>query len=252
MKLFSKVKMPAFKDDKAIKKNFKKKGLGLLLNFYMSEKNYIDPFVPKLTNLYYLYQSIILNKRITVLEFGSGWSTLVIILALNELKDKFSSDVKLLGRNSPFEIFVLENKKKYLSITKNRIKKFYKHLKIKNSIKINYHFSEVEMTTFNDRICTQYKKMPVCNPDFIYLDGPNHLSVNKDINGFSTRHKDMMPMISDILKSEYFYTPGTIIISDGRAANVKFLKDHFNRKWKYTFEPKYDQHIFFLNDPPLG
>ena len=28
------------------------------------------------------------------------------------------------------------------------------------------------MSTFNGRICTQYKKLPLCNPDFIYLDGP--------------------------------------------------------------------------------
>ena len=52
-------------------------------------------------------------------------------------------------------------------------------------------------------------------------------SKSKDINGISTRHKDMMPMACDILKFEYFYTPGTIIVSDGRAANVKFLKDNF-------------------------
>ncbi len=252
MKLFSKVKVPAHKNNKAIENFFKKKGFGLLVDLYRSEKIYSDPCVPKLTTLYYLYQSIILNKRTTILEFGSGWSTLVFSLALKELKDKFSSDVKLLERNNPFEIFVLENEKKYLSITKNRIKNFYKYLKIRNPIKINYHFSSVEMTTFNDRICTHFKKMPLCNPDFIYLDGPNQLSVNKDINGISTRHRDMMPMISDILKIEYFYTPGTIILSDGRAANVKFLKDHFNRRWKYTFEQKNDQHIFLLSDPPLG
>ena len=89
------------------------------------------------------------------------------------------------------------------------------------------------MTTFKDRICTQYKKLPLCNPDFIYLDGPDQFKVKEDINGISTRHKDMMPMSCDILKFEYFYTPGTIIICDGRAANAKFLKDHFKRKWKY-------------------
>ena len=70
------------------------------------------------------------------------------------------------------------------------------------------------MTTFNNRICTQYKKLPLCNPDFIYLDGPGQFIV-KNINGISTIHKDMMPMVSDILKFEYFYTPGTIIVCMG-------------------------------------
>ena len=108
------------------------------------------------------------------------------------------------------------------------------------------------MSTFNGRICTQYKKLPLCNPDFIYLDGPSQFNVKKDINGISTRHKDMMPMVSDILKLEHFYTPGTIIVCDGRAANAKFLRDNFQRNWKYINDKKSDQHIFLLNDPMLG
>ena len=108
------------------------------------------------------------------------------------------------------------------------------------------------MTTFNNRICTQYKKLPLCNPDFIYLDGPDQFKVKKDINGISTRHKDMMPMVCDILKFEYFYTPGTIIVCDGRAANAKFLLDNFKRRWKYFNDKKNDQHIFNLIDPVLG
>ena len=108
------------------------------------------------------------------------------------------------------------------------------------------------MTTFKNRICIQYKKLPLCNPDFIYLDGPDQFKVKKDINGISTRHKDMMPMVSDILRFEYFYTPGTIIISDGRAANVKFLRDNFKRNWRYINDKINDQHILWLDDPVLG
>ena len=60
--------------------------------------------------------------------------------------------------------------------------KFNKYLNIKNPIKINYQLSDVIMTTFNDIICTQYKKLPLCNPDFIYLDGPDQFNIKKDIN----------------------------------------------------------------------
>ena len=62
----------------------------------------------------------------------------------------------------------------------------------------------------------------------------------------------MMPMVCDILKFEYFYTPGTIIVCDGRAANVKFLKDHFKRKWKYKYFRAFDMHYFELISEPLG
>ena len=154
--------------------------------------------------------------------------------------------------NNPFELFVIENEKKFLNISKKRIVKFNKLLKIKNPTKINYTFTDVEMALFNDRICTQYKKLPLCNPDFIYLDAPNQFNIKKKINGISIGHKDMMPMNCDILKLEYFYTPGTIIVCDGRAANAKFMRDNFTRNWEYYNDRKSDQHVFYLNDPVLG
>ena len=246
------------KNQKFIENFFIKKGLKLLVDLSKKKKPSVnqmvvnEPYIPELDDLYNLYQYILINKRTTILEFGSGWSTLIFSLALKELGDKFSAEIKSLRRNNPFELFVIENEKKYLNITRNRISKFNNYLKIKNPIKIKYFLSDVEMTTFNNKICTQYKKLPLCNPDFIYLDGPDQFKVKKDINGISTRHKDMMPMVSDILKFEYFYTPGTIIVCDGRGANAKFLKDHFKRNWKYIDDRKNDQHIFWLADPSLG
>ena len=258
MKFSYKCKKPIIKNIKFIENFFIQKGLKLLVDLSKGKKPLVneiflkDPLIPELDDLYNLYQYVLINKRTTILEFGSGWSTLIFSLALKELADTFSNEVKLLRRNNPFELFVLENEKKYLSISRNRVQKFNKSLNIKNPIKSNYHFSDVEMTLFNGKICTQYKKLPLCNPDFIYLDGPNQFNVKKDINGISTRHKDMMPMVCDILKFEYFYTPGTIIVCDGRGSNAKFLKDNFKRKWKYVDDQKNEQHIFWLDDPILG
>jgi hypothetical protein len=104
------------------------------------------------------------------------------------------------------------------------------------------------MSIYNNKICTEYKKLPLCNPDFIYLDGPGQFSVKKDIKGISTRHKDMMPMASDILKLEYFLMPGSMIVCDGRAANVKFIKDHFKRKWKLEATVSLDNFVLFNNE----
>ena len=252
------MKKPANKSQKFIETFFIEKGLKLLVDLSKKKKPSVnqmivnEPYMPELYDLYNLYQYVLINKRTTILEFGSGWSSLIFSLALNELANKFSNEVKKLRRNNPFELFVIENEKKYLDITKNRILKFNKYLKIKKPIKIKYSLSDVEMTTFKDRICTQYKKLPLCNPDFIYLDGPDQFNIKKHVNGISTRHPDMMPMSCDILKFEYFYIPGTIIICDGRAANAKFLKDHFKRNWKYIHDQKNDQHIFELIDKPLG
>tara|TARA_B110000114_G_C14829852_1_gene292195 strand:+ start:358 stop:597 length:240 start_codon:yes stop_codon:yes gene_type:complete len=72
-----------------------------------------EPYIPELDGLYNLYQYILINKRTTILEFGSGWSTLIFSLALSELSNKFFNEVKQLRRNNPFELFVVENEKKY-------------------------------------------------------------------------------------------------------------------------------------------
>ena len=118
--------------------------------------------------------------------------------------------------------------------------------------KVHFHFSNVKMTNYQGNIVTEYEKLPLCNPDFIYIDGPGQFNVKGNINGISTRHYDMMPMICDILKIEYFLVPGTIIVVDGRTANAIYLKNNLKRKWQYFNDRKNDQHIFCLRDKSLG
>ena len=253
-----KIKLPIKKNKRDVEKFFIKKGLKSIVEMskgrpYSGNKMLVvETFRPNLNDLYNLYQYVFLNKRTTICEFGSGWSSLIFNLALRDLKKKYSKDVKNLRNNNPFELFIIENEKKYLKISKNRINIYNKLLNLKKPSKINFFYSDVQMTLFNNRICTEYKKLPLCNPDFIYLDGPGQFKVKKNINGISTRHLDMMPMNCDILKLEYFYIPGTIIVCDGRAANAKFLKDNFKRNWQYYNDKKNDQHIFYLVDPSLG
>ena len=258
-----KIKIPKKKNKKFIENFFIKKGLKSLVDLskkkgekkrleLLNLKSSSKPTPPELDDLYNLYQYVVLNKRTTICEFGSGWSSLIFNLALRDLKKKYFKDVKNLRNNNPFELFIIDDIRKYLNVSKKRIEKFNKQLSIKNPIKVNYIRADVEMTYFNDRMCNEFKKLPLCNPDFIYLDGPNQFKIKKEINGITVRHLDLMPMNCDILKMEYFYRPGTIIVCDGRGANAKFLKDNFKRNWKYHNDKKNDQHIFYLNDPSLG
>ena len=79
---------------------------------YLNNKN-TKIISPDLNDLYRLYQFIILNKRTTVLEFGSGWSSLVMAHALKKNHQKYKKKIKSLRRNKPFEIYKDEKKKKY-------------------------------------------------------------------------------------------------------------------------------------------
>ena len=217
-----------------------------------------EPYKPELDDLYRLYNFITLNKRTTILEFGSGYSSLIFLLALQRNKKKYFNKINSLRRNNLFELFIVDNEKKYLGLTKKRILNFKKNIKDKklrkefDNIKINFIFSDCVMTMYRGNYATEYTKLPLCNPDFIYLDAPDQFKIKEKINNFTTAHKDMMPMACDILKFENFLTPGTIIVVDGRAANSEFLLNNFKRKWLYLNDKIHDQHIFYLNSPALG
>ena len=258
------VKFPKDISHKKIKDFFGKKKLANLISLSnrrplnINEMIVVESYKPELNDLYRLYQFVLLNKRTTILEFGSGFSSLIFSQALKENKNKYKNDVKKLRRNNPFELFIVENEKRFLNITKRRIAKFRskkdtkKNKNKKSEVKINFLFSECVMTNYRGNYATEYKKLPLCNPDFIYLDGPDQFKIKNKINNFTTAHKDMMPMVSDILKFENFLTPGTIIVSDGRSANCEFLLNNFKRKWIHWHDKKFDQHIFYLNSPSLG
>ncbi len=204
------------------------------------------PFPPELddlTRLHFLARS---RKVTTILEFGVGKSTLVFADAIRKNKEEFGGYVKEnLRRANPFEIHAVENSKKWVETVKKDFPKDLLKL-------VHFQVTPVEMTTFNDRACTMYKKLPNICPDLIYLDGPDQWSVKNDIRGISTRSVDRLPMSADILLFEPFLLPGTLIIVDGRTSNVRFLKNNLQRNWEYEHHVNEDIHTFELVESPLG
>ena len=248
--MWNKLKKPKKISLEKIKNYFLSVGLKRLVKDYenLQKKGGHTVYPPDLFDLYRIHKFIILNRRISTLEFGSGWSTIVIAHALNINKNNFLKKIlkKKLRFSNPFKHYVLENEKKFLNITKKRTKSYLKN------INVNYFYSENVMSIYKNRICSEYKKLPQVNPDFVYLDGPDQFNIKNKKNNLTIAHKDMMPMNSDLIKIEYFLTPGTIILTDGRTANANFLRNSFQRHWKYKFFPEHDQSLFLLCDKPLG
>ena len=251
-KIFKRIKFPKKTSFKEMSLFFKKKKILIDPNFrYEPKKVYKiqkEIYGPEIEDLYRIYKLVYLNKRTTVLEFGTGWSTLVLTRALSDLKQKYLSQALKLRRNNLFELFVIDDFKKYIGVSRKRISK-YKELK---NLKIHWKHSPVVMEVYNGQISMSYKSMHLCNPDFIYLDGPDQFNLKGNVQNFTANHKDMMPMVNDILKFENYLVPGTIILTDGRAANAYFLKNNFRRNWLYYYDRGHDQHIFYLDDVSLG
>ena len=79
-----KIKFPKKVSEKKIISFFHKHKLAGILKNTKKYGKYVDrrflsrPHAPVLSDLYRIYQYITLNKRTTVLEYGTGWSTLII------------------------------------------------------------------------------------------------------------------------------------------------------------------------------
>ena len=59
-------------------------------------------------------------------------------------------------------------------------------------------------------------------------------------------------MAADLIMLEPFFWPETLIISDGRTANARFLESRFKRNWQVMHDPFGDRTIFRLNETPFG
>lgn len=241
---------------KYIKKNSFGAILDLNINFYRSSKfkknidqynsvnsNLKISFPPELENLCRLHHLVISRKVTTILEFGVGKSTLILNDALAKNKKKYANFInKNLRKINKFKCYTVDSKNFWV----NKIRSSYN---LKN---VRYCVTSVEIGTFNDRICTFYKKIPNVCPDLIYLDGPDQFSPKNSIRGINTNHQERLPMSADILALEYFFLPGTLLVIDGRTANARFLKNNLQRDWIYYYNKNFDQHFFELCENPLG
>ena len=78
-----------------------------------------NAYPPILDDLFKINYIIEKFKRVTCLEFGTGWSSFVISHALLKNKQKYSKQVKKLRFSNPFELHVVDSLKKiYQNIKK--------------------------------------------------------------------------------------------------------------------------------------
>jgi hypothetical protein len=205
------------------------------------------PFPPVAEDLARLHRLIRKRKAFTVLEFGSGLSTIVMADALSKNKADFLAieEKPELRNRFMFQIFSVESDKQWIEHSQSN---FPKHL----LEHVNFHYSEIKISTFNGRICHFYDNLPDIVPDFIYLDGPNPKDVKGNVNGMTFQCDERTVMAADLLLMESILLPGTFIIVDGRTNNARFLKNNFQRNFEMSWDKDDDVTSFELKEERLG
>lgn len=206
-----------------------------------------DRIPPNYSDLARLHKAVRTRKVFTVLEFGLGFSTIVMADAL--LKNRKDWDAlrgKPKMRNStPFQLHSVDTSKAWIERTQAMIPEYLKSA-------VMLHYSTARADTFQSRACHFYEAVPDIVPDFIYLDGPDPATVLGDIGGLTWRNPDRVVISGDVLRMEPQLLPGTLLVIDGRTANARFIESHFYRSWQSAYNPGGDVTVFELQEPPLG
>ena len=205
------------------------------------------PIPPQAEDLVRLHKLIRRRKCFTVLEFGVGYSTVVIADALQ----KNERDWQTLG-SSPeirnrfmFQLFSVDASAQWLEQVQAKLPSTLKD-------RVHLHFSEVEIGTFNGQLCHFYKTLPDIVSDFIYLDGPSPKDVQGEFRGMSFQCDERTVMSGDLLTMESTFLPGTYILVDGRTNNTRFLQRNFKRAYEVQWDRKGDVTTFELKEERLG
>lgn len=217
-----------------------------VLDFLKKDDSDSEQFPPEYLDLARLHKAVRARKVFTILEFGIGFSTIVLAHALMKNKiDWKNKETEVKFRNSnPFELHSIDASKEWIAITQEKIPEELKDI-------INLHYSGVTAGLFQSRSCHYYDNLPGVIPDFIYLDGPDPKDVKSNEAG-DWSNPDTVVMAADILKMETVLLPGTCIAIDGRTSNAGFLKGHFYKNWDHCRSVEGDVTFFELQDTPLG
>ena len=136
---------------------------------------------PNIQQLYFVFNLITIFRRVTVLEFGVGWSTIAISNALLENKKKYYSKIKNLRFNDPFRLFSVDNYKKFIRQTKNKLNKQQTNV-------TSFCFSRVKTVEFEKRICNYGSNCQLCGK--LQCKKSHHINRDGQIQIKSNRRKN--------------------------------------------------------------
>lgn len=205
------------------------------------------PFPPKADDLVRLHKLIRYRRPFTIIEFGIGYSTVVMADALEKNQKEWEAlhEKPEIRNRFMFQLFVVDASNEWIQNVKNR---FPPHL----LSRVHFQHSHVEIGTFNGQLCHYYKNLPDVVAEFIYLDGPSPKDVQGSINGLSFSCDERTVMSGDLLLMESTFLPGTFILVDGRVNNARFLQRNFSRSYDVQYDKEGDVTTFELLEERLG
>lgn len=185
--------------------------------------------------------AVIRNRRVfSVLEFGIGYSTLVMAdaLAKNRCDWDILATKPSIRCSTPFQLHAVDTEKHWIDIALD-------NLPIELVPYVKTLHTGVRSAQYRGMDCHLYDQIPDVVPDLIYLDGPCPSAVRSESpERTAWGNPDRVILAADILKIEPWLLPGTLLMVDGRQGNVRFIKGHLYRNWFWTTDELTDVSVF--------
>ena len=150
---------------------------------------------PNAIDLALLHRAVLKRRPKVVLEFGVGFSTLVLGHALRQVGG---------------HLWTVDASQQWLDNTRAKL----------TDEPVTLVHSAVEVTG----MCHRYVDLPDITPELIYLDGPNR----RDIPGWNGP-----PISADVLHYLPRLQPGCLLVIDARFVNVEYLKWACGAHWEW-------------------
>jgi hypothetical protein len=205
------------------------------------------PIPPEPADLVNLHKLVRRRKCFTVLEFGLGYSTVMLADALrkNQAEWERLSERPAIRNRFMFQLFSVDASESWIQHIQERLPR-------ELADRVHIQHSTVEIGTFNGQLCHYYQNLPDVVADFIYMDGPSPKDVKGTINGLSFQCDERTVMSGDLLLMEPTFLPGTFILVDGRTNNARFLARNFKRDYLIHWDRELANTTFELNEERLG
>lgn len=172
---------------------------------------------PDFADLWFLYKTVRRKRPNQILEFGSGFSTLVLAQAMWEnQRHLLQSDLRL---------YSIEADAYWAQRTAELIPAHLRSL-------CEVWYSPLLEVEYEGTPAYRHAKIPDVVPDLIYLDGPA-LTPERQV-------------AVDILDMEDKFRPGLSLIVDGRWTNTLFFRQHLKRRYVFKHRSIFRNSIFEL------
>jgi hypothetical protein len=196
-------------------------------------------------DLYFLYSRARVTAAVSILEFGSGWSTWALALALAENRASFDEHLTLSRHPNAFQLLTIDADAHWQSVAMDR-------LSLEQQEIVESQVSKVEPAADHGIGASRFTDVPLFFPDLIYLDAPDPMQIH-GMKDQSALQAENPPVLVNPIDIDSQLWPGCEIVIDGRTSNARYLASHLNSNfWTFHHDAFLDRSYLSKSHLSLG